>query len=101
VSFSLQVVVILMVIGTIIGSWIDSVIVPTMIFYGLDILSPSYFLVAACAISCIVLIASGNAWTAAGTIGIAIMGIGYGLGIDPAMVAGAVISWVYFGDRVY
>ncbi|HLR53931.1 MAG TPA: Na+/H+ antiporter NhaC [Pseudogracilibacillus sp.] len=100
VRLALQAVVILMVIGTIIGSWIASGIVPTMIFYGLDILSPSYFLVAACAISCIVSIASGNAWTAAGTIGIAIMGIGHGLGIDPAMVAGAVISGVYFGDKV-
>lgn len=100
VRLALQAVVILMVIGTIIGSWIASGIVPTMIFYGLDILSPSYFLVAACGISCIVSIASGNAWTAAGTIGIAIMGIGHGLGIDPAMVAGAVISGVYFGDKV-
>lgn len=100
VRLALQAVVILMVIGTIIGSWIAAGIVPTMIFYGLDILSPSYFLVAACAISCIVSIASGNAWTAAGTIGIAIMGIGHGLGINPAMVAGAVISGVYFGDKV-
>lgn len=100
VRLALQAVVILMVIGTIIGSWIAGGIVPTMIYYGLDILSPSYFLVAACAISCIVSIASGNAWTAAGTIGIAIMGIGHGLGINPAMVAGAVISGVYFGDKI-
>ncbi len=100
VRLALQAVVILMVIGTIIGSWIAGGIVPTMIYYGLDILSPSYFLVAACAISAIVSIASGNAWTAAGTIGIAIMGIGHGLGINPAMVAGAVISGVYFGDKI-
>lgn len=100
VRLVLQAVVILMVIGTIIGSWIAGGVVPTMIYYGLDILSPSYFLVAACAISSIVSIASGNAWTAAGTIGIAIMGIGQGLGVDPAMVAGAIISGVYFGDKI-
>lgn len=100
VRMALQAIVILMVIGAIIGSWIAGGIVPTMIYYGLDILAPGYFLVAACAISCIVSIASGNAWTAAGTIGIAIMGIGHGLGMNPAMVAGAVISGVYFGDKI-
>lgn len=100
VRLAMQAIAILMVIGTIIGSWIAGGIVPTMIYYGLDILSPGYFLVAACAISCIVAIASGNSWTAAGTIGIAIMGIGHGLGMNPAMVAGAVISGVYFGDKI-
>lgn len=100
VRMALQAIVILMVIGAIIGSWIAGGIVPTMIYYGLDILAPGYFLVAACAISCIVAIASGNSWTAAGTIGIAIMGIGHGLGMNPAMVAGAVISGVYFGDKI-
>lgn len=100
VRLALQAIVILLVIGTIIGSWIAGGIVPTMIYYGLNILSPSFFLVAACLISCVVSIASGNAWTAAGTIGIAIMGIGHGLGINPAMVAGAVISGVYFGDKI-
>ncbi len=100
VRLALQAIVILMVIGTIIASWIGAGIVPTLIYYGLDILDPSYFLVAACLICCIVSIASGNAWTAAGTIGIAIMGVGYGLGMNPAAVAGAVISGVYFGDKI-
>ncbi|MFD1705979.1 Na+/H+ antiporter NhaC [Siminovitchia sediminis] len=100
VRLALQAIVILMVIGAIIGSWIAGGVVPTMIYYGLEILSPGYFLVAACAICCIVAIASGNSWTAAGTIGIAIMGIGHGLGMNPAMVAGAVISGVYFGDKI-
>lgn len=100
IRLALQAIVILLVIGTIIGSWIAGGIVPTMIYYGLNILSPSFFLVAACLICCVVSIASGNAWTAAGTIGIAIMGIGHGLGINPAMVAGAVISGVYFGDKI-
>ncbi|MGM0852729.1 MAG: Na+/H+ antiporter NhaC [Bacillota bacterium] len=100
IRLSLQAVIILMIIGAIIGTWIASGIVPTMIYYGMELLEPGYFLVSACAISCVVAMASGNAWTAAGTIGIAIMGIGQGLGIDLAMVAGAVISGVYFGDKV-
>lgn len=100
VRLAMQAVVILMVIGTIIASWIAGGIVPTLIYYGLNILEPQYFLVAACAICCIISIAAGNAWTAAGTIGIAIMGIGYGLGMQPEMVAGAVISGVYFGDKI-
>ncbi|WP_338750911.1 Na+/H+ antiporter NhaC [Bacillus sp. FJAT-52991] len=100
VSLAMQALLILMVIGTIIGTWLAAGIVPTMIYYGLDILSPAYFLPAAAIICSIVAIASGNAWTAAGTIGIAIMGIGAGLGIDTAMVAGAVISGCYFGDKI-
>ncbi|GEK59920.1 Na+/H+ antiporter NhaC [Marinococcus halophilus] len=100
ISLALQAVIILVIIGTIIGSWLAGGIVPTMIFYGLDILSPTYFLFAACMISCLVAVASGNAWTAAGTIGIALMGIGEGLGVNIAMVAGAVISGIYFGDKV-
>ncbi|WP_078596355.1 Na+/H+ antiporter NhaC [Evansella clarkii] len=100
IRLSLQAIIILLVIGAIIGSWIAGGIVPTMIYYGLELLSPTYFLVSACAICCVVALASGNAWTAAGTIGIAIMGIGEGLGMNTAMVAGAVISGVYFGDKV-
>lgn len=100
VSLSLQAILILLVIGIIIGTWIAGGIVPTMIYYGMEILSPTYFLFAACLISCIVALASGNAWTAAGTIGIALMGVSEGLGVNPAMAAGAVISGVYFGDKI-
>lgn len=100
IRLSMQAIIILMIIGSIIGSWIAGGIVPTMIYYGLEILSPGYFLVAACLICCIVAIAAGNAWTAAGTIGVAVMGIGYGLGVPLPMVAGAVISGVYFGDKI-
>ncbi|GIO19676.1 Na+/H+ antiporter NhaC [Oceanobacillus oncorhynchi subsp. incaldanensis] len=100
VSLSLQAILILLVIGIIIGTWIAGGIVPTMIYYGLEILSPTYFLFAACLISCIVALASGNAWTAAGTIGIALMGVSEGLGVNPAMAAGAIISGVYFGDKI-
>ncbi|KAB7706965.1 Na+/H+ antiporter NhaC [Bacillus aerolatus] len=100
VTLAMQALLILMIIGTIIGTWLAGGIVPTMIYYGLDILSPAYFLPAAAIICSIVAIASGNAWTAAGTIGIAIMGIGAGLGVNLAMVAGAVISGCYFGDKI-
>lgn len=100
VSLSLQALLILIIIGSIIATWLAAGIVPTMIYYGLDFLSPTYFLPMAAIICSIVAVASGNAWTAAGTIGIAIMGVGVGLGINPAMVAGAVISGCYFGDKI-
>ncbi|PCF93963.1 Na+/H+ antiporter NhaC [Vreelandella nigrificans] len=100
IGLTTQAIVILLIIGTIIGYWIAGGVVPTMIYYGLSILAPDYFLVAACLICCVVSLAGGNAWTAAGTIGIALMGVGEGLGINPAMVAGAVISGVYFGDKI-
>lgn len=100
VSLSLQALLILIIIGTIIATWLAAGIVPTMIYYGLDFLSPTYFLPMAAIICSVVAVASGNAWTAAGTIGIAIMGVGIGLGINPAMVAGAVVSGCYFGDKI-
>ncbi|QQK75768.1 Na+/H+ antiporter NhaC [Salicibibacter cibarius] len=100
IGLATQAIIILIIIGTIIGTWIAGGVVPTMIYYGLGILSPGYFLVAACLICCIVSLSGGNAWTAAGTIGIALMGVAEGLGINPAMAAGAVISGVYFGDKI-
>ncbi len=100
VSLALQALIILIIIGTIIATWLAAGIVPTMIYYGLDLLSPTYFLPAAAVICSVIAVASGNAWTAAGTIGIAIMGVGIGLGINPAAVAGAVISGCYFGDKI-
>ncbi|MBM7632420.1 Na+/H+ antiporter NhaC [Geomicrobium sediminis] len=100
IGLAMQAIIILIIIGTIIAYWIAGGIVPTMIYYGLSILSPGYFLVAACIICCVVSLAGGNAWTAAGTIGIALMGVGEGLGMNPAMVAGAIISGVYFGDKI-
>lgn len=100
ISLSMQALIILIILGTIISTWLAAGIVPSMIYYGLDLLSPSYFLPAAAIICSLVSVASGNAWTAAGTIGIAVMGIGIVLGFNPAMVAGAVISGCYFGDKV-
>lgn len=100
ITLSLQAVLILIILGMVISAWLAAGIVPSMIYYGLDFLSPSFFLPLSIVICSIVAVASGNAWTAAGTIGIAVMGIGIVLGYNPAMVAGAVISGCYFGDKI-
>ncbi|HET7579210.1 MAG TPA: Na+/H+ antiporter NhaC [Bacillales bacterium] len=96
----LPAVVILIMVGMIISSWIGSGIVGTMIFYGLKILSPSIFLVAIMVICAVVSVMIGSSWSTMGTIGIAGMGIGISMGFNPAMVAGAIISGAYFGDKM-
>lgn len=100
VALSVQALLILIVLGTLIATWLASGIVPAMIYYGLNILSPEWFLPLAVVITSAVALTAGNAWAAAGTIGIAVMGIGLILGYNPAMVAGAVISGAYFGDKI-
>ncbi|HCQ89687.1 MAG TPA: sodium:proton antiporter, partial [Clostridium sp.] len=100
IQMSMQAIIILMIIGIIIGSWILSGTVPTMIYYGLKIISPSIFLVASCIMCSIVSLATGSSWTTAGTVGIALLGIGQGLGIPAPMIAGAIISGAYFGDKM-
>jgi NhaC family Na+:H+ antiporter len=100
ISMALQACVILMIIGALIGSWIAGGIVPTMIYYGLQILKPSYFLPAVCLIGSIVSLSTGSSWTTAGTVGIAALGVGMGLGIPEYVTAGAVISGAYFGDKM-
>ncbi|KXS45640.1 MAG: Na+:H+ antiporter, NhaC family [Candidatus Frackibacter sp. T328-2] len=93
-------IIILLIIGIVIGTWILSGTVPTMIYYGMQLLSPKIFLVATTLICAVVSVASGSSWTTAGTIGIALIGIGQGLGIPLPMVAGAIISGSYFGDKM-
>lgn len=100
INRSMQAIIILLVIGMLIGTWISAGIVPTMIYYGLKILSPGIFLVATCIICSIVSLATGSSWTTAGTVGIALIGVGAGLGINLAIVAGAIISGAYFGDKM-
>ncbi|MFK2825749.1 Na+/H+ antiporter NhaC [Bacillus sp. B190/17] len=100
IALSLQAIVIILIIGALVGLWLAAGIVPSMIYYGLDILSPTFFLVAACMISAVVSLAAGNSWAAAGTVGVALIGIGQGLGVPLPMVAGAIISGVYFGDKM-
>lgn len=91
---------ILIVIGTLIGTWILGGIVPTMVYYGLKLISPSVFLVAACGICAIVSLATGSSWATAGTVGVALIGVGAGLGVPLPMVAGAIVSGAYFGDKM-
>lgn len=100
IKMAMQAVLILMVVGTLIGTWILSGTVPAMIYWGLDILSPGIFLVATTLICAIVSLATGSSWTTAGTVGIALIGIGQGLGMPSPLVAGAIISGAYFGDKM-
>lgn len=97
---ALQAVIILMIIGVLIGVWVISGVVPSMIYYGLLILSPSFFLVACVLICSITSLATGTSWGTMGTMGIALMGISIGLNIPPEITAGAIISGAYFGDKM-
>jgi NhaC family Na+:H+ antiporter len=91
---------ILLMVGALAGTWLISGIIPTMIYYGLQILNPTIFL-AACVIICaIISIATGSSWTTSATVGIALVGIGETLGISMGMTAGAVLSGAYFGDKM-
>ncbi|CEA02371.1 Na(+)/H(+) antiporter NhaC [Jeotgalicoccus saudimassiliensis] len=100
IRLALPAVVIIMLVGLIIGSWIGGGVVATMIYYGLMIINPQYFLVTICLICGIVSLAIGSSWSTMATIGVAGMGIGVSMGINPAMIAGAVISGAYFGDKM-
>jgi len=100
IQMSMQAILILMVIGTVIGAWILSGTVPTMIYYGLQVLSPGIFLVATALICAVVSVSTGSSWTTAGTVGVALMGVGQGLGIPMEIVAGAIVSGAYFGDKM-
>ena len=97
---ALQAVIILAIIGVLIGTWLISGVVPSMIYYGLAILKPSIFLVATVLICSVTSLATGTSWGTAGTIGIALMGIASGLGIPAPVAAGAIISGAYFGDKM-
>ncbi len=100
IGSALSALIILLLIGSLAGTWILSGIVPAMIYYGLDILSPSIFLFATCIICIIVSLATGSSWTTVATVGIALIGIGKFLGLSEAVVAGAIISGAYFGDKM-
>jgi NhaC family Na+:H+ antiporter len=100
ISLSLGAVLILLVVGSLIGSWILAGIVPTMISYGLALLTPAVFYAAACAICAFVSLATGSSWTTAGTVGVALIGIATAQDLNLGLAAGAVISGAYFGDKM-
>ena len=100
ISTALQAMLILMIIGSLVGSWMHSGVAPTLIYYGLELLSPRYFLLAALFICCIVSLSTGSSWSTSGTIGIALMGIAIGLEIPAPIAAGFIISGAYFGDKM-
>ena len=93
-------ILILLAVGMLSGSWMVSGIVPTLIYYGVQLLSPQFFLVCACLICALVSLLSGSSWTTIATIGVALLGISHALGINEASAAGAIISGAYFGDKM-
>lgn len=100
INLAMNAVLILIAIGTMIGTWMLGGIVPTMIYYGLQIISPQFFLLATLIICSIISLGTGSSWSTAGTVGVALIVIGEGLGIPNYMVAGAVISGAYVGDKM-
>lgn len=93
-------VLILFLIGALSGAWTISGVIPMMIYYGVDIMHPSFFLVASVVICSIVSLATGSSWSTIATMGVAIVGIGNAFGLTPGLVAGAIISGAYFGDKM-
>ena len=91
---------ILLLIGALSGSWMISGVVPTLIYYGMQVLSPTFFLASSCIICAIVSVMTGSSWTTIATIGVALMGIGEALGFSTGWTAGAIISGAYFGDKI-
>jgi NhaC family Na+:H+ antiporter len=100
ISLSTGAVLILLMVGALIGSWILAGTVPTMIHFGLSVLSPQWFYAAAAVICAIVALATGSSWTTAGTIGVALIGIATVQGLNLGLAAGAIISGAYFGDKM-
>ncbi|WP_439474918.1 Na+/H+ antiporter NhaC [Algoriphagus formosus] len=100
ISSAMSSILILFLIGALAGTWLLSGIVPAMIYYGLQVLSPGIFLIAACVVSAIVSISTGSSWTTVATVGVALLGIGKALGFDEGIIAGAIISGAYFGDKM-
>lgn len=100
ISTSIGAIFILLIVGSVIGTWILAGIVPSMIYYGLLILTPSVFYAASCAICAVVSLATGSSWTTAGTIGIALIGVATAQDLHLGLSAGAIISGAYFGDKM-
>ncbi len=100
IGSAMTAILILLLIGSLAGTWLLGGIVPAMIYYGLQILNPTIFLFAACIVSAIVSLATGSSWSTVATLGIALLGIGRALGLPEGMIGGAIISGAYFGDKM-
>lgn len=100
IGSSMPACLILFMVGAICATWMQSGIIPTMIYYGLNVISARWFLLTACAICSLVSLCIGSSWTTIATVGVGLMGIGHTLGISDGWVAGAIISGAYFGDKI-
>lgn len=100
ISISLSAILILLAVGSLIGTWLLSGTVPTMVYYGLQIIDPSWFYAATCLVCGIVAMSIGSSWTTAATVGVAFIGIASGFDMSSSITAGAVISGAYFGDKL-
>ena len=100
IKVSLQAILILLVVGSLIGAWILSGTVPSMIYYGVELMSPDYFYFTACLVCALLGFCIGSSWTVAGTLGIGLIGIAAALDLSLAISAGAIISGAYFGDKL-
>jgi NhaC family Na+:H+ antiporter len=100
IAKGLPAMLIVIVVGALIGSWIAAGTTPMLIYYGLEVIHPRYFLVTTCVVCSIVSLLTGTSWGTIGTMGVAFMGIAEGLGVAPAPAAGAVVAGAYFGDKL-
>jgi len=100
IKSSINAIIILLIIGGLTATWILSGVVPAMIYYGVDLINPEFFLVTTCIICSIVSIATGSSWTTTATVGVALIGVGELLSINTSLVAGAILSGAYFGDKM-
>jgi len=100
ISLSLGALLILFSVGALIGTWLLAGTVPSLIYYGLQLLDPSWFYAASCLLCAVVAISIGSSWTTAATIGVALIGVASGLGMSTAVTAGAIVSGAYFGDKM-
>ena len=97
---AMPVIMILICVGGLIGTWMFSGTIPYMVYWGLKLISPQYILIAAFFITSVISVCTGTSWGAAGTVGVALMGVAAGLDVPLAAAAGAVVSGAYFGDKI-
>jgi NhaC family Na+:H+ antiporter len=100
ISTAMGAILILLSVGALIGTWLMAGTVPSLIYYGLELMNPQWFYAAACVICAIASLATGSSWTVAGTLGVALVGVAMGLGLSAPIAAGAIISGAYFGDKM-